>query len=361
MIKKVGAAFAAALLLLFVPAPAHSAPKPKIPASEAALPPAGHPPTGGVPKIGTKATAGNPAKAGHGAIPKRDPGAKDGGVTARNCCGGPWYYYQTGLQNFSSGFPTTLQANTKVFAPYVDTDDYHSLTELAAIKTISSARNIVEIGITVDPVVNGDYDPHLFGFWWKAGNGQCYNTGCGFTPYTSTPTNPITLGMTLTYGATVTYGILWDAPSTAWWLYASVSNIDSGTSHWVGYYDNTLWDTTNTYGSAVSGFVNMDNPQAFNEVAAGNIDGSGNAFKPCTDSGGIMPDMWSQPSDTHYISSVRYQTGLALPNLTWALHNPAVFPSFAGYGIYVLSAQSAYLGGEAADANGNLPGNYGWC
>lgn len=352
------------MLLLGLTAPAQAAP-PVGPAAAALnkIAPA-QAPAAKAPKVAAKPVTGSPAQAKQGSIAKRQPGlSNSGGVSTLNCCGGPWYYYQVGSQTFTSGYPTALSANTKAFVPYLDTDDYHTLTEIAGIKKINAdgtlKRNIVEIGITVDDALNGDYDQHLFSFWWKNGNGQGYNTGTGFVPYVSTPTNPITLGMTIPYGATVKLGMQYDTGN--WWLWAAVSTVDSGATHWVGYYPGTLWSASNAYGPAVSGFTNFDNPQAFNEVAAGNIDGSGNAFKPCTDSGGILPDMWSQPSDTDYISTVRYQSGASVPSMTWAVANPAPFPTFAGYGLYQTNSSSAYVGGEGADAVGNLPGNVGWC
>src|SRR5262249_29468221 len=52
-----------------------------------------------------------------------------------------------------------------------------SLAEIAVES--SDGQQIVEIGWTVDAMVNGDLQPHLFTFHWVDGRPTCYNA-CGW-------------------------------------------------------------------------------------------------------------------------------------------------------------------------------------
>ena len=128
--------------------------------------------------------------------------------------------------------------------PTVATGDSHSLAELAVQS--ADGRQIVEVGWTVDPGLNGDANPHLFVFHWVDGVPTCYN-GCGFVPRNEPG---YTAGMTLPVTSTaVQFSILHHGTE---WLVGY-------NGHWVGAYPDTLW--TNTY--KVGGLV-----QWFGEVAA---------------------------------------------------------------------------------------------
>jgi hypothetical protein len=196
--------------------------------------------------------------------------------TLATCTGG-CYYYNTGSQSWSSGtLPTGVFANYSVGtsgSPALATSDNHTLAEAAAIKTVGGKRQIVEIGWNIDRTVNGDTNPHLFGFWWKNGVGQCYN-GCGFVPVSGAA---YSLGQTLTGGASLQLGIQYTQGN--WWLW--VKNISTGTGGWIGYYPASLWTSSTPSGPAVTTFTDIDNGQVFGEISANSTPAS----TVCTDMG----------------------------------------------------------------------------
>ncbi len=67
---------------------------------------------------------------------------------------------------------TLLQAD-----PAIGVGDFHSLAEIV-VESVG-AQHQVELGWTIDPVVNGDLQPHLFTFHWVDGQQTCYNA-CGW-------------------------------------------------------------------------------------------------------------------------------------------------------------------------------------
>jgi hypothetical protein len=118
---------------------------------------------------------------------------------------------------------------------------YHSLVELA-VESLDS-RQIVEVGWTVDPGLNGDAVPHLFVFHWVNGTPTCYN-GCGYVQVSSA----IHPGGTVRPGDSQTYGIVHTGGK--WWLgYAGT---------WFGYFPDSLWN---------GAYTKAGLSQAFGEVA----------------------------------------------------------------------------------------------
>ena len=61
--------------------------------------------------------------------------------------------------------------------PLVPEGDFHSLAEVSAQS--ADLQQIVEVGWTVDRLVNGDSLPRIFVFHWINGIPQCYNA-CGY-------------------------------------------------------------------------------------------------------------------------------------------------------------------------------------
>ena len=119
---------------------------------------------------------------------------------------------------------------------------YHSLVELA-VESLDT-RQIVEVGWTVDPGLNGDALPHLFVFHWVNGAPACYN-GCGFVQVSA----DIHPGAAVRPGDSQSYGIVHS--DGKWWLgYAGT---------WFGYFPDSLWNGAYTK----AGFS-----QAFGEVAS---------------------------------------------------------------------------------------------
>ncbi|MEU8815544.1 neprosin family prolyl endopeptidase [Actinoplanes sp. NPDC048796] len=131
------------------------------------------------------------------------------------------YLYNVGAQDAETD---GVYANVTISKPRLEESDYHSLAELALQS--ADGRQIVEVGWTVDRLVNGDDDPHLFVFHWVDKKPACYN-GCGFVPYSKT----IKPGDTLSYDVSKKFGIQY--VKNAWWI--------AYDSEWVGYFPETLW------------------------------------------------------------------------------------------------------------------------
>ena len=150
------------------------------------------------------------------------------------------YYQAPGGASAGAG------AKMKQGDPGLAADDFHTLGEIGVIS--ADQRQIVEIGWTVDPGVNGDVQPRLFVFHWVDGMPTCYN-GCGFVQV-STTKKP---GMKVEAGGLADYQIA--LRGSDWWL--SYEGED------VGYFPGSLWPTPYT----VAGHV-----QWFGEIAAGTAD-----------------------------------------------------------------------------------------
>lgn len=237
---------------------------------------------------------------------------------------GTYYWYNSGSQNFTSGtLPTGVYANYTVSKPIMAAGDYHSLAEIAVIKTVNGQRQIVEVGWSVDPALYGDSNPHLFGFYWVNGVPQCYN-GCGFVDYAANTTN---LGATLTPGPNTVgkkFGIQFDTASNAWWL--------SYDNQWLGYYPSTLWTGASP---AVNGFTNADNLQLFGEVAAASN------VSTCTDMGNALHGTNTAAAT---IGSTTY-VGLPTSSVNLTVFEQTPVGSYPGYTEAALSARTLRYGG----------------
>ncbi len=78
-------------------------------------------------------------------------------------------YYYVGAAEYkikASGAQASFTQADQTLSP----NDSHTLTEIAVEST--KASQIVELGWTVDPSINGDSLPHLFVFHWV--NGTCW-------------------------------------------------------------------------------------------------------------------------------------------------------------------------------------------
>lgn len=164
------------------------------------------------------------------------------------------FLYATANQYVDSG---GTGANLFIGKPKLAKEDYHSLAEIAVQS--ADGRQIVEVGWTVDRLVNGDDDPHLFVYHWVDRTESCYN-GCGFVPYSKT----MAPGWTLPSGVAKPFGIQFF--NDAWWI--------AYDTEWIGYFPADLWGGKFTR----SGLI-----QWFGEVAA-------SSEKPCTEMGtGLLP------------------------------------------------------------------------
>jgi neprosin-like protein len=167
------------------------------------------------------------------------------------------YYHDVGATQRSGsdgGF-----ALLTVAQPYVAPGDSHSLAAVAARSADGS--NNVQVGWTVDPVLNGDYLPRLFVIYRSNQTDACYNV-CGFEPY---PSSTIHVGIDLPVGSTKRFGI--QHSGDRWWI--------AYDTEWIGSFPDTLWSGAFTRTGAV---------QYFGEVAAPTAEpyctGMGTGYRP---------------------------------------------------------------------------------
>ncbi len=164
---------------------------------------------------------------------------------ARRQKANPGYHYVS-YYDFATAVGT--YADITVAHPVLDPRDSHTLGEVAAQS--QDGEQIVEIGWTVDPAVNGGdgRNPHLFVFHWVNGVGRGYN-GFGFVPAS---------------GATIVPGMqlpVTDPPTAHrftiehfegnWWVRYD--------SEWVGYFPDGEWTAPT--------FTQIGLAQWFGEVA----------------------------------------------------------------------------------------------
>jgi hypothetical protein len=161
-----------------------------------------------------------------------------------------FYFYNTATQ---FGTATTSSAKFAQYDPTVGVQDYHSLIEMAGESADGS--NIIEVGWTVDPSLNGDSNPHLFVYHWISGSPTCYN-GCGWVQV-STTRYP---GMTVTVSSTP-QAFAFHFDGTNWWI--------GYQGEWIGYFPGSLW---------AGQFTQLYLTQWFGEVAAASA-------TPCTQMG----------------------------------------------------------------------------
>jgi hypothetical protein len=235
------------------------------------------------------------------------PVAGKGGVSALAdpaCVPSSCYLYNGGRQNVDATLGTGTPAATTHRGVIATSrcgghsgqlhgaTDYHSLCEVAVHGGNASYNNIVEVGATVDPNLNGDYKLTLFVFSWVNGTAGCYNlcaTG-GFVPIAGATYVPGVYEFT--DGQTVDMTILHDVTNCggnqcgAWW-------IGVGTE-WVGYYPDSRW----TGASTPQTFTTAGYVQLFGEI-------SSTEERPCSDMGrGYI----ASNVDAARYSNVRYYT-----------------------------------------------------
>jgi Neprosin len=184
-------------------------------------------------------------------VPPAPPGINSKAVADQQV----FYHYNAGAQK---AVTQGTYANLTIHKPKLAKEDFHTLAELAVVSTTDDVDQIVEVGWTVDRVVNGDDDPHLFVFSWVDGKPRCYN-GCGFVQYSKN----IRPGDTLPLDATKRFGI--EFSDGAWWI--------AYDSEWVGYFPLKEWTVD---------FSKTTEVKIFGEVAS-------YGAEPCTQMGnGIL-------------------------------------------------------------------------
>ena len=222
------------------------------------------------PKFGPKGRSGKTSvlrREQTDAVPPKPLGVKAAAEQEVN------FLYNVGSQTADTA---GIYANVTIGKPELDRGDYHTLAELALQS--ADGQQIVEVGWTVDRLVNGDDDPHLFVFHWVNGEPTCYNE-CGFEQVSPN----VKPGSTLTYGVTKKFGIQYY--KDAWWI--------AYDTEWVGYFPEKIWNDEGVKFDR-SGFV-----QVFGEVAA-------STAKTCTDMGNGTE---SDKETAARVSSVAYLEG----------------------------------------------------
>ncbi|MEV4344296.1 neprosin family prolyl endopeptidase [Actinoplanes sp. NPDC049596] len=202
------------------------------------------------------------------------------------------YLYNVGAQ---AAVTDGVHANVTISKPKLEESDYHTLAELALQS--GDKKQIVEVGWTVDRVVNGDDDPHLFVYHWVDKKSTCYNA-CGFQQYSAN----IKPGDTLPQDTVKKFGIQYF--KNAWWI--------AYDSEWVGFFPESLWNKEGiTFNK--SGLI-----QVFGEVAS-------TTTTPCwTQMGnGKKPKMNGSAAK---LASVTYVNTTLVPELAIRTNNPAYKP-----------------------------------
>jgi hypothetical protein len=254
MIKRCAAALGPLVLAvsLLFGAPAQAAP----PDNPTGVKLADKPLTGAAHPGGVK---GNPATIGRQAKTQTQAQA----LTTTSCSPGPCFKYATEIDN--SVTATGAQVTMTVHKPKLLGWDWHSLAEQSIAD--SANANIVEVGWTVDPITNGDSNPHLFVFYWVNGVADQYNHN--FTPQVGATLLP---GTTLTVGTNITvsfehYDITNGCDpvncTNGWWMKAALG---AATPTFQGVYPDTNWTShgVTTFKGVTGGQV-----QEFGELAAG--------------------------------------------------------------------------------------------
>lgn len=200
---------------------------------------------------------------GHKGIKGDGPVTHASGFSTLSSCSGACYFYAGARRGGDSATPVTgVASQVRVAQPAKDSVDYHSLAEISAQKTIGGQQQIIEVGWTVDPTVNGgSTTPHLFVYRWINGVGGNYN-GSGWVDYASNATNAGS-DVSADIGTQPWMEIQYSGGN--WWIFYK--------NNWIGYFPESLW--TN---AGVTGFNNTTFQQTFGEIAA--------AHDPtCTDMG----------------------------------------------------------------------------
>lgn len=229
-----------------------------------------------------------------------------GNAEAAQCWFGSCFSYVSGRQNTTA---TGASVTMYQAAPGGVSADGHSLQELALQSSgDTTVANTIEVGWTVDPGTNGDYQPHLFVFHWVDGQGTCYN-GCGFVQVSST----VRAGMALTPGTSGTFALV--DYSGNWWAY--YNNVP------FGYFPGSLWGGAFTAAHSVS---------AFGEIAADNA-------PSCTDMG---DGAYGSSGGSSWISNYQLYGSSSQPYFTVKVTDPYYYNSGS------VTATSFSLGGPGA-------------
>ena len=218
------------------------------------------------PLLATAALAVTPASAlasAHGPAKSPPPGAALAAAPGATAAEEHVYHAGTRLTDYTDG----AFGSFTVYKPHLADTDSHSLAELdvEAPTGAGSTSNIVEVGWTVDRIVNGDDTPRLFVYHWVDGVGMGYN-GQGFVPQPGAAEKP---GDPLVAGSVHKFMIKHYQGN--WWI--------GDNDQWFGRYPDSLWPHLGPQGKVSgSNFTKGFRVQWFGEV-------SSPAVRPCSPMG----------------------------------------------------------------------------
>jgi hypothetical protein len=211
---------------------------------------------------------------------------------------------------------TSVAALMDIKKPLQVSAGEHSLAEVAVAD--STGSQVVEVGWTVDPTLNGDSNPHLFVYHWVNGATTCYN-GCGWVDNSA---NPVDAGADLSadIGTAPTFYLLYDATGGKIWIQYK--------STYIGYFSLSIWAT------ASPAFTTFQKQQFFGEVYGSSA--------PCDDMGaGVLPTGTSPAR----IGSITYASGTGSVNVVRGIVTNSAYYDSAMIGT---SVRSGSYGGPGA-------------
>jgi hypothetical protein len=136
---------------------------------------------------------------------------------------------------------TDAYVSLPINAQTVSTEPDHSLFEMSMSNEGGSSGNIIEIGVTTDPALNGDNDPHWFVSSWVDGTWKGYDSSSDFVSdigsFWNTP---------LTLDEGTSERVNFDYSGGNWDLYLSGSL--------VGYFAGSEWSGAFTVSSVTDVF-----------------------------------------------------------------------------------------------------------
>ena len=275
------------------------------------------------------------------------PRGKDGGLSkpgaprgptksgVSTLLAGPYYHYATGYQYAEAD---GASANLGIQKPFLQPDDYHTLGEVA----VQSADGLqkVEIGWVVSQNINGDLDPHIFGYHWVNGEATCWNT-CGWVDNAAVSTN---LGDAIPSS-------MWEPSVTnikfkiqfydgVWWL--------GFNGEWLGHYPKELWSDEGVTFEKGGLF------QAFGEVLS-------TRQQPCTDMGNGVIGTNASALSINSFSLILPNPSTTASSLTLEMNPTANTPDKYNQQAWSGSVRSYDYGGPGWNSVGSGAGAIGSC
>jgi hypothetical protein len=242
----------------FIAAPAQAAPAGSAHASTASGSAAASMP----PRPVTASGSPGPSPAGVGPVKSPLPGAAPREAAAA-AAAEHVFHALTRLDGYTDGAFGTF----RVYKPHLTDNDSHSLAEMdvEAPSGAGSTSDIIEVGWTVDRILNHDDTPRLFVFHWVAGSPIGYN-GQGFVPQPGAAEKP---GDPLVPGSDHKFMIKHYQGN--WWI--------GDNDAWFGRYPDSLWPHLDPQGNVDgSTFTKGFRVQWFGEVSTA-------ALRPCSQMG----------------------------------------------------------------------------